>query len=783
MIDQLRLDLVSALRNLRRYPIATLVAVGSLAAGIGATTATLTVRNAVFINPPSTYERPAELSRVQVVRTTGASAVPAVLFWQWRDALGPSIAAAAPMRTERDVRIETRRGKAAVRPVTPELFHVLGVRPILGTTFPINDDRGGAPPIVLSHDAWRILFDTRADAIGRTVWIDDQPHIVIGVMPARFWYGEMQSPIWMRLDRRESTPDDRLDTVVRRADHVTEPMLVAQLQAGLDTYARTQPPDEGPLRLRVSGVRGTPLGEQVGYALIVVLGASVMLTLLLACANAALLIIVQWTTREHEIAIRASLGASRGRLVRALLTEAIVIAIAGGVLGVCLTFALRGWIISRGDLVSYFDLSIDPRVLGQTALVTLGAGLAAGMWPALMQTRRLQFDPLRGLVRSDRSRQRWRQTLVVFEIAVTVALLVETTAMIDGYRRAMAAQLGYATRPLLTARLDGVGRVAASEVLTRLGALPGVAAVGASTSVPFFAAGPRTPVTADPMGTSTVSIEMGAISPSFFSALGVSMRAGRAFADGESTTARTTIVNESLARRLFSDRDALGARLWIASVPHTIVGIVADYSSQPLRFGSPESRVFVPLALDAPASDRLRYLVRANGDAATLVQPVRRALREIAGDDRSPGVVTIDGIRRVIGQELIVGTAPLVPLIIVGVVMTMAGIYAVLAFSIARRSRELAVRKAIGAGEGDIARLVASHMMRLVLIGATVGAGAIVGLSRVLGASQEGGSIYDPRLPAIVVPLILMVAMGALATWLPVRRARKIDPASLLRTP
>ncbi len=232
----------------------------------------------------------------------------------------------------------------------------------------------------------------------------------------------------------------------------------------------------------------------MSFVLPYVLGTAVLLTLLIACANVAILMIAQWTAREHEIAIRASIGASRGRIVRSLLTESVLVSVCGGILGVCATFALRGWILRNSGNGTFFDLSIDVRILVQTAVIALATGIAAGVAPALYETRRLHTNPLRTIATSDRIRQRWRHALVVFEIAVTIALLVVTTTMIDGYWRTSHAEVGFATGPLLTAQIENRNGVRSRQIVEALTGIPGVAAASASTLIPFAANGSRQPV-------------------------------------------------------------------------------------------------------------------------------------------------------------------------------------------------------------------------------------------------------------------------------------------------
>jgi predicted permease len=788
LFDQLSHDLRCAIRNLRRYPVATIIAIASLAAGIGAAAITLTVRSALFLKPPAAYQQPGQLSRVQVGRTDRpiralGSPVPAGLFDIWSQTLGSTLGASTTAGGDRDVRTDDRTETVPVRAVTPELFSVLGVGPSLGRSFSSQQPGdAGSVPAVLSHRAWQRLFDGRPDVIGRTVWIDDRPHAVIGVMPERFWVSAMDSPIWTMLDRRMLAPDAAVDVVVRRPRGVTPAMLDAQLQPGLAAYARRRPAGERRLLLKVSGVEGTPLGHEVAIALPYVLGASVLLTLLIACANVAILMIAQWTAREHEIAIRASIGASRGRIVRSLLAESVLVALLSGMLGVFVTFTLRAWIAQSGGTVAFMDLSIDSFVLAQVVAVALLAGIAAGIGPALYETRRLHVNPLRRIAGLDKVRQRWRHALVVSEITVTVALLVQTIAMVAGYQRARHTPMGYPTRPLMTARVENPGGVPTARVLEVMTRLPGVAAASASTAVPFASIGPRPSVAADAAGSGAVAAEQATISAGFFSTLGVPMRAGRQFSREDSALSRRAIVNEALAKRVFQGRRALDSQIWIGQTPFDIVGVVADYSTNPMRVAADEPKVFLPLGPDAAGPGQLLFLIRADGDPSALVQAVRREVRGVTAGTVVTSAWTVDQIVNVMGQEILAGVAPLVPLAAIGMTLTMAGIYGVLAFAIARRTRELALRVAVGASGTDLVRLVATQTLRLVTVGCGIGIALTYALARVVRAGGGAGSVFDPPAYAFVVPVLVILVIGLLATWIPSRRAATIDPAVLLRT-
>jgi hypothetical protein len=343
--------------------------------------------------------------------------------------------------------------------------------------------------------------------------------------------------------------------------------------------------------------------------------------------------------------------------------------------------------------------------------------------------------------------------------------------------------MGFRSGPLLTVAVDNRNGVRTTQVVDALASIPGVAAATASTQIPTAAAGTRQPVAAQATGGEPITARHGEIGPGFFATLGVPMREGRAFSAADSRAGRTAIVNETLARQLFRDRDPVGARLWIANVPHDIVGVVADYASNPVMAAMPEPRVFVPLPPDGADVTRMTFLVRAEGDPAALVQTIRREVRHVAAGTVVGSVETVDQALDVGSQEMLVATAPLFPLVTIGILLTMAGIYGVLAFAIARRSRELAVRVALGASGRDVVRLVTMHTIRLLAVGSALGLVLMFGLARLVRAGGGAGSIWDPALHSFLVPVLVVVAVGALATWIPSRRALKIDPVVLLRTP
>jgi predicted permease len=783
-LDHLGHDVRSALRSLRKSPVTCAVALISLAGGIGSTTATLTVRDAVFYNAPPLYEDPAQLSRVAATTPERArSPVPAALFKLWsadRD-LQFRIAAMTATRVA-DVRTADRMDAVRVRAVTPEFFAVLGVAPVLGRTFSPSLASAGPAPIVLSHRAWQNVFAGRPDVLGAVAWIDNNPHAVAGVMPERFWFSSIDGPIWTMV-QADALPDTMgVDVVVRRPAGLTADALAVRLQRDAAEYSRALGDGSRRVRVLVSDVGGSPLADQLAIVIPPLVGAAVLLTLLIACANVAILMFARWTAREQEMAIRASLGATRGRGVRLLLTESLVLAGAGGVLGVTVTFMLRGLLVRNVPGAADVDLSLNWSILLQAAVVTLLTGILSGIAPALYETRRLQLNPLRLIAASDRIRQRWRHALVVLEITVTVALLVVAGSQIDAYRRTLASDVGFDTAPLLITRVENAAGVQTAAVVDLLSALPGVSEAAAGTAVPMASSGPLERVATDGGGSNAVTAERAQVSAAYFAALDVPIRAGRPFAARDmSAEARILIINERLAERLGRDGTPVGGSLWIENTPYEIVGIVPSYSASPLS--RPSARFYLPLSDGGSKPTRMQFIVRATGDPRPLVQTIRRAIRGLGASYTVAAVYAVDDVVEAGAREILTLTYAMTPLLAMGLFLTATGIFGVLAFAFARRSKELALRVAIGATGRELVRMVTAHTLRLVGAGGVLGIATTFALTRLVQATGGAGGAFDtPGWEAFAIPVLIVFGVAGLAAWVPAWRALNINPAVLLRT-
>jgi ABC-type antimicrobial peptide transport system permease subunit len=349
--------------------------------------------------------------------------------------------------------------------------------------------------------------------------------------------------------------------------------------------------------------------------------------------------------------------------------------------------------------------------------------------------------------------------------------------MISGYLRTVSGVTGFDTSRLLVASFENDAGVAIDDVLARLAGLPGVTHAAASNAVPLVAAGAQERVAIDVAGTRSLAAERVDAGPGFFAALGVPVVAGELFTDADASSGRpVVVVNAIVADRLLHGRNAVGAEIWLGGISRRVVGVVASYRDTPLR--PPRPIVYAPIARGSAAT-RLQVVIRTTGDPSSLAGTVRQAIASLPPSDTAVVVTVFDRILDSASEEILGTTYPLLPLIATGIVLTAAGIYGVLAFSVERRSRELAVRIALGASASNVLRLVAGQSLRLMLAGILCGGGFTFVLTRL--AQGRGGIFDSPRWPAFAIPLLLVVIVGIAATWAPWRRAARIDPAQLLK--
>ena len=777
------MDIRQAIRAWLRTPGMALVATLSLALAIGANTTAFSVVNALQLRPLPYPDagRLVDMHETSVTELCGGCAVgtswPRYLEWK------ASARAVALMGayTEEDFALTPDAGDAvriAGSRASADLLAALGVPPLRGRLFDAADETPGAPPVaLLSHHLWRARFSADSAIVGRLVRINGQAHQVIGVMPPRFATPEFAS-LWLPLVPPDSWPrDDRSLGVIGR---LTPGIAIEQASAELAVVGATD---------SAWSAAATTLHEDLSSETVpvsIALMATVGFVLLIACANVAGLMLVRGTTRRREIAVRLAVGASRGRIIRQLLAESIVIALAGGVLGLWLAVSgTRAAVAAMGTRIpAWIVFAVDFRVALFCLAVSVLTGLAFGLVPALAASKPDVQRALKegaGTSAGAQSR-RLRHAFVVMQLALAMVLLIGAGLMVRAMTRLGPGDLAYDRRGLVRADLDLLaqryqrsGEVAAfsADVLERLRRLPEVhAAVSRWHFVAGFGSRDRSIQVegreALPPGASPRFA--GVISDGYLAALGMRLRAGREFSASEARSgAALALVTEGMAARIWPREDAIGKRLRLgADDPWLeVVGVVADSAVN----------VYLPLGL-MPGSTLTLHLRSVAGIDA-LGPMVRSAVRGIDGDQP---VENLMSETQALAQRasparfmaIIMGSLAGVALLLAAI-----GIYGVTAFTVATRTREIGIRMALGASAACVKRMVLGNSLRLGLVALVLGVLGAVAFSRLLQSVLFGTSPLDVRVYLVVAALLLMVVVTA--SWVPARRAADVEPTVAMR--
>jgi putative ABC transport system permease protein len=815
-----RQDLRYALRGLRQRPGFTLVAVLTLALGIGANTAIFSVVNGVLLRPLP-YERPERLAMIWGHRNQQPLAELSVPeYWDLRERTHSFAGVAA--FADGNINLTGTGAPERIRAgyFTANTPAVLGVAPAVGRGFTAEEDLPGGPPVVLLGDGlWRRRFGADPTVIGRVLMLDDTPTTVVGVMPPDFQlpthYAGGPKELWapMQLDpaiNRGVRGWHFLEVIGRLRDGVAVDAASAETSTLMRGMLATYPMEyTSEFDGSATAVSQSVVGD-VRPALLVLLGA-VALLLLIACANVAGLLLARSEARQREIALRTALGAGRSRLVRQLLTESLLLAAAGGLVGLLLAvWGVRGLVLAAPPSVPRLDaVGIDLRVLGYTLGVTLLTGILFGLAPALHAVRGDLTGALTDGGRAGttgRGRQRVRQALVTGQVAVALVLVTGAGLLVQSFLRLRQVDPGFVPEHLLTARVElspvrydsnDVRRRFYEGLLERLRSIPGVRSAATARALPMTgkleigdwsfvlegqAASPPLPSDWHPADWQVVS-------PGYFETMGIPLLKGREFAAIDRLGAPgAMIVNRTLARQVWPDGDALGRRVLLGggaadSVWRTVVGIVGDVRHRGLT-ASPRPEMFLPYAQfpagtgNAPSS--MYVVLRAAGDPSALATALGAAVGALDPDVPLSGVQTMETAmgswaaeRRLI-MLLVSGFA------LVALVLGSVGIYGVMAHLVAQREREIGVRMALGALPGQILSLVVSQSAWLVGGGIVVGTVGALAVTRLLTGLLFQVRPTDP-LTFIGTALVLVVAAAG-ATLVPALRAVRTDPAHALRS-
>ncbi len=785
--DELRQDAIYGGRMLRRHPALSAVAILTIGLGIGASTLVYSVFHAALL-APLPY---ASAERLMVVRLSLPD------YKDLRESTSlfeDSGVFASNLFTIGDDQV-----LAGV--VSPGFFRTLGVAPALGRVFDEND--GGAALMVLGHGMWKRRFGGDPQIVGRTVRLSNTVYTITGVMPPSFQFPTRAFEFWSNVETTlaivPQQAQNRSLRIFQAVGRLRESLPLSQAQAELtalaDRLAATYPDTNASVAMTLVAVRERLVGNVRG-ALRLALGAVACL-LFIACVNVANLTLTRMTARTQELAVRAALGAGRGRIARQLLTESLLIASLGGALGLALARwgllalpALVGDRIPRTD-----DVALDLPVLAVAAGAILVAGLLVAAVPVLQLSINGIEPALKGGGRSDgdmRAGTRLRSALVVTQIAVAVIVLSGALLLTRSLVRLLNADAGFVVSNLLTFNLQLVdaaepaARVAlATRTLAAIAALPGIEAVGGATGLAPRTAQRSTTFEVEGAGEVEVDSRRGyfiASTPDYFRALGTRVLAGREFAASDTAAAPlVVVVSETLAQRFFPGGGVIGRRLRLINPEYpdtwrTIVGVVADVRYQGLDDVDP------PVVYTPFAQTPFRWLyvqVRTLGDPAAAIQPVRRAVKTV-----SPALAMANPLP----MEALVAESAATPRFMATLIALFAslamllatiGLHGVVAFGVARRTREIAIRLALGASRGSVRWRVIRDAMRLAVVGVALGLAGAVAMGGVLQGMLYDTAPTDPVALGLVAAGLLCVAAAASA--IPAARATRVQPVEALR--
>jgi predicted permease len=831
-------DLRHALRILAANPGFTAVAVLLLALGIGANAAIFSLVNSVLIGTLPVRE-PQELVILSNPNAQGVSigtnrgdraliSYGEFLTLQQRATSYSSMMASESATAAVQARIggggEPER--ITIRMVSASYFGTLGVPALVGRTLVADDDRaeGSAPYAVISHDYWQRRFGGRQDIIGQSIVLRGGLFSVIGVMPATF-FGEtvgvrpdawlpltMQAMVLPGRDWLHDRPGDiekvmwlhvfgRLRPGVTREAAQTEANVIFKQSLTAFYESTSLPADERQhsidqrLTLSPAASGASQLRKTFSEPLLVLLVVAVVV-LLIACANLGNLLLARTTARAREMAVRLAMGASRGRLMRQLVTESLSLAAFGGLAGLGAALLMRAGLLYllSGDVT--LPPALEPRVLGFVFLLTLAAGLLIGVLPALRITKTDANRSLREQGRGIAGSAAWLRVgklIVVGQLALSLPLLIGADLLLRTFSNLQRADLGYAKEQLWTLRVDASPAnytaerriVAFEQLLARVRAVPGVGRVAYSNNGLFN--GSDNADTIEVEGYTSPNGQPGSrydqVGPGYFSTLGIPMRVGREITAQDRTNGRAVcVINETFAKYFFDGRNPIGLHVTqiYGNDRHTyeVVGVAADSRQNALR-GEIERRFYVPAMQPATSIDAMSFIIRPTAEAGGVLANVRKAIEQAEPNMPIMALIAVsDGIAARIVQDRLLGRLS-VAFGAVALLLAAIGLYGILSYGVTRRTNEIGIRKALGAREGTLIAMVLRETGWLLAIGLILGSALAAGATRMITSRLFGVSAADPFVFGSAILMLGIVA--TLAAWLPAYRASRVDPLVALR--
>ncbi|MDQ3546470.1 MAG: ABC transporter permease [Verrucomicrobiota bacterium] len=802
-VESFMMDVRYGMRSLLKKPGFTLTAVIALALGIGANTAIFSVINGVLLRSLS-YANPDSIVMVWERDATERNARNVVspanyLDWQRQSTSFEHMAATVEQR----VNLTGGRGEPEeikAQFVSQAFFPALGVQPTLGRAFlPEEDTPSKELVIILSYELWQTRFGSDPAIVGKQATISGRQRTIVGVMPAGFYFLDNQVRAWMPM-ALDPAIDYRgkagryLKVVARLKPGVT----VQQAQGEMTGIGKQLEQAHAKFNTGWS-VNVVPIHEQVVgeiRPILIVLLAAVAFVLLIACANVANLLLSRTAARQKELALRAALGASRGRLVRQMLTESVLLALLGGLVGVLLAYWGIQLLIGFGpdDVPRLGEITIDPRVLGFTFGISLLTGGLFGLIPALQASRPDLNDALKeGSRGSTGGRSRTlRNVFVITEVALALVLLIGAGLMIRSFVRLQSVETGFNPENVLTMRvqLPRKNYGEPHQILDffkraeeRIAALPGVQAVGAISYLPLTGPAARDGFKVvgrpEPAPGQEPGVEVRVITPGYFQAMGIPLIKGRLLDERDGKDSRVLLINETMAKKYFPNEDPVGKQIivsWSEGLVDEIVGIVGDIREGALN-KEPETAIYWPHPRE-PYSG-MAIVVGAAGDVARLSGVVPKEIRAL--DPEQP-VADLRTMKQVVAKSIArprFNTMLFAIFAGVALVLASVGLYGVVNYSATQRTHEVGIRMALGATRADIMRLVVGNGMLLTLIGIAIGVVASIGLTRVMQSFLFGVGATDALTFLVVSALLIVVAL--IANYIPARKATRVNPVIALR--
>jgi putative ABC transport system permease protein len=797
-------DLRYALRQLAKSPGFAAVAILTLALGIGANTAIFSVTNAVLLRALP-YKDPGRIVAINKISSDfGLGGLTAGAFLDFREQSASFEHLAAYDENE----FTLTGGGDAERIVAAEfssaLFPLLGVNPSLGRTFSADEEKIGRDQVVVVSDAfWKRRTGGDPSFVGKTITLDDKVYTVVGIMPAGFQFpGRFE--IWkpLALDPEEERHGKQF-RMIRLIGRLKPNVSLATAEAELNTIFARRPSEEPGAPASSARIELRPLHEQlvkdVRLAIYVLLGA-VAFVLLIACANVANLMLARAAARRKEIAIRAALGAGRGRIVAQLLRESVLLSLIGGALGLLVALWGVDLLVASipadvaGSFYGMAEIGINRTVLVFTLGISIATGIVFGLAPALSSAKLDLNDALKATAKTATTRSGLRGAFVVSQLALALVLLIGAGLMTRSFVRLLNVKLGFNPKNVLTMRIElprsryqngDQRRQFFGQLLERAQSIRGVQSAGAISQLPLsgYSMMGRFAIEGqpDPEPGKGKAIPIGLITPGYFRTMQIPLVDGRLFDERDAEKMpEVAIVNESMAKKFWPGQNPIGKKVGALCDEHeicrTVVGVVGDIRHEGLgEEAQPE--IYIPHRQVSLPS--MSLVVRTAGDPLMIISAMRNEVRVLDKDQPVALVQTLDEhISQSVLQPRLLTTL-LSVFAGLGLVLAAVGVYAMMSYSVSQRRGEIGIRIALGAMKADILRLVVGQAALLVGLSLAIGLAAALGATRLLRSLLYEVGIWDPFTFAAIVFLLGLVAI--FAAWLPARRAAKINPMVALR--